>query len=308
LIISASRRTDIPAFYASWLLNRLRAGYVSSVNPYNRTQVRRISLKPEDVDVIVFWTKNPTPLLPYLDEIDQMGLRYYFHFTLNDYPRILEPGMPELEERIGTFQQLAARIGKERVIWRYDPVLFTAQTDSNYHRRRFAALFARLASSTGRIVVSIADAYRGAGQRLAKLADRGYAVIDHPQLEPEYARLFCEMADRAAGAGLAIYSCAEPFDLQPFGIQAGKCIDNDYIQQVFGITVTAKKDQAQRLECGCVVSRDIGSYDSCLHDCIYCYATRDQKTARQNYNTHREDSPSLLGWDEAPPVMGKPGK
>jgi hypothetical protein len=300
LIISASRRTDIPAFYTSWLLNRLRAGYVSSVNPYNRNQVRRISLKPEDVDVIVFWTKNPAPLLPYLDEIDRLGFRYYFQFTLNDYPLLIEPGVPELEERITTLQRLAGMIGKDRVIWRYDPVLFTVRTDFDYHRRRFAALCARLGPFTGRVVVSIADAYRPMKRRLAALESQGYAVLDNPQLSPKFGRLFTDLAGLAGGSGLEICSCAEPIDLRPFGIQAGKCIDNDYIQRVFGITVTAKKDQAQRVECGCVASKDIGAYDSCVHDCVYCYATRNQPAARRNYCAHQADSPSLVGWDEAP--------
>jgi DNA repair photolyase len=295
LIISASRRTDIPAFYSPWLMNRLRAGYVSIVNPYNPHQVSRVSLKPENVDVIVFWTKNPAPLLPYLDEIDSLGLRYYFQFTLNDYPRIIEPGVPELERRVATFEQLAARIGEDRVIWRYDPLLFTAKTDWRYHRRRFASLLDRLAFSTRRVIISIADHYRCAEHRLARLADKGYPGLDQAQLELEYPRLFGEMAERAGQAGLEIFSCAEPVDLRPFGIRPGKCIDDEYLRRTFGITVTAKKDQAQRPECGCVASRDIGSYNSCLHDCVYCYATRNQQTARRNYQLHRPETPDLLG-------------
>jgi hypothetical protein len=306
MIISASRRTDLPAFYTPWLLNRFRAGEVSLVNPYNRRQVSRIALQPDTVEVIVFWTKNPAPLLPYLAEIDRMGFQYYFQFTLNGYPKVLEPGVPPLRERVATFKRLADLIGKERVIWRYDPILFTARTNFAYHRERFAALLAELAPSTGRIVTSIADDYRGAGQRLARLAPQGYAVIAQPQLLPEYGRLFQEMADRAAAAGLTIYSCAEPFDLRPFGIHPGKCIDDEYIQQVFGVTVAARKDPAQRRECGCVASRDIGFYDSCLHDCVYCYATRNQRVARENYRKHRPDAPSLLG--EAEPLPPNPAQ
>jgi hypothetical protein len=302
MIISASRRTDLPAFYTPWLLNRLRAGEVSLVNPYNRRQVSRIALQPDTVAVIVFWTKNPAPLLPYLAEIDRMGFKYYFQFTLNDYPKVLEPGVPPLRERLTTFKRLTDLIGKERVIWRYDPILFTERTDFAYHRKRFAALLAELAPNAGRIVTSIADDYRGAGRRLARLASsQGYTPIAQPQLSPEYGGLFQEMADRAAAAGLRIYSCAEPFDLRPFGIQPGKCIDNEYIQQVFGITVSARKDPSQRRECGCVISRDIGFYDSCLHDCVYCYATRNPRAARENYRRHRPEAPSLLGGAEPLP-------
>jgi hypothetical protein len=197
-------------------------------------------------------------------------------------------------------RRLAERVGKDRIIWRYDPVLLTRQTDFDYHRRRFTELCARLGPYTGRVMVSIADDYPSAWRRLDKLAPQGYAALKNIQLSPEVGRLFTVMAEQATGAGLAIYSCAEPVNLRPFGIQAGKCIDNDYIQRVFGITVTAKKDQAQRRECGCVVSRDIGYYDSCAHGCVYCYATRNPQTARRNYTAHRTDSPSLLGWNEAP--------
>jgi DNA repair photolyase len=245
--------------------------------------------------VIVFWTKNPAPLLPCLDELDHLGLRYYFQFTLNDYPRLIEPGMPDLAERLDTFARLAARVGKERVIWRYDPVLLTAGTDWRYHRERFAALVDRLAPSTGRVIVSIADHYRGAAQRLAGLAAQGYPVLELARFDLEYPRLFGEMAERAVKAGLEIYSCAEPVDLQPLGIRPGKCIDADYLRRVFGITVAAKKDRSQRPECGCVASQDIGAYDSCVHDCVYCYATRNQRTARRNFQNHRPEATSLRG-------------
>jgi hypothetical protein len=295
MIISASRRTDIPAFYAEWLVNRVRAGYVESVNPYNRRQVSRIPLNPEAVAVLVFWTKNPAPLLPYLAELDRMGWRYYFHFTLNGYPRALEPGLPELTERFETWRRLAGMIGKDRIIWRYDPVLLTRTTDFNYHRRRFAELCAKLGPDTGRVVVSIADDYPAARRRLAGLSDQGYELLDQPQLSPEFGRLFTDLADLAGGAGLEIFSCAEPIDLRSFGIRPGKCIDADYIRKIFGVMVPTKKDPAQRAECGCVVSKDIGCYDSCLHDCVYCYATRNSQTARRNYQAHRADASALLG-------------
>jgi hypothetical protein len=294
MIISASRRTDIPAFYAEWLVNRVRAGYVESVNPYNWRQVSRITFNPEAVTALVFWTKNPAPLLPYLTELDRMGWRYYFHFTLNGYPRALEPGLPELAERIVTWRRLAGMIGKDRIIWRYDPVLFTRATDFNYHRRRFAELCAKLGPYTARVMVSIADDYPAARRRLAKLSGQGYGLLDEPQHSPEFGRLFTDLADLAGGAGLEIFSCAETFDLRPFGIPPGKCIDADYIRRVFGVAVAAKKDPAQRAECGCVVSKDIGCYDSCLHDCVYCYATRNQQAARRNYQGRRADAPALL--------------
>ena len=255
---------------------------------------------------MVFWTKNPAPLLPYLPEINRMGYRYYFQFTLNGYPKPLEPGLPETGQLVRTFKQLSDEIGPEKVIWRYDPILFSGRTDFSYHRRRFAELLELLGKSTKRVVVSIVDNYKGFLQRLARLENQGFAMLEQPRLSPEFGKFFVELAHRAIDTGLEIYSCAETFDLRQFGIRAGKCIDNDYIRKVFGIDVTARKDKAQRLECGCVESKDIGAYDSCIHDCIYCYATHNRKAVRQNHSSHRPDSPSLIGWYEAPPE--KPAK
>ncbi|HEY8464190.1 MAG TPA: DUF1848 domain-containing protein [Bacillota bacterium] len=302
MIISASRRTDIPAFYSKWLINRLRAGYVVSVNPFNRGQVSQISLKAEDVEVLVFWTKNPAPLLPYLPELDRMGYRYYFQFTLNGYPRLLEPGLPDVGDLIRTFRQLAEQIGPERVIWRYDPILFTERTDFRYHRKRFAELLKMLSPNTRRVVISIADDYKDSLQRLSLLEHQGFARLEQPQSTPEFGDFFIELAELANNAGLEIYSCAEIYNLQPFNIRPGKCIDDEYIHRVFGIKVTASKDRSQRLECGCVTSKDIGAYNSCIHDCIYCYATHNRKTAHQNYSSYQANSPSL---GLAPSVAGE---
>ena len=134
-VISASRRTDIPAFYGEWLLGRLRAGFVEVRNPYNPKQVKRVSLRAQDVDCLVLWTKNPDPLAGRLDELEKLCPRFYFQYTLNDYPRELEPSLASAAERIKTFTALAARLGPERVVWRYDPVIVSSHTDAGYHRR-----------------------------------------------------------------------------------------------------------------------------------------------------------------------------
>ncbi|HPU75793.1 MAG TPA: DUF1848 family protein, partial [Bacillota bacterium] len=157
MIISASRRTDIPAFYTKWFMNRIRQGSCVVVNPFNSSQRYCVDLAPDAVDAIVFWSKNPAPLIPHLGELDDMGYRYYFQLTICNYPRDIEQYLPPLPERIATAVELARRIGPRRVIWRYDPIIISSRTDAQFHRREFASLASALEGSTTRVVVSLMD-------------------------------------------------------------------------------------------------------------------------------------------------------
>jgi hypothetical protein len=295
MIISASRRTDIPAFYAPWFMNRIRAGYCTVPNPFNRSQVSTISLRPEEVDVIVFWTRNPRPLLPALDELDARGYRYYFQYTLLDNPRALDPKSPPVDAAIATFRALAERIGPARVIWRYDPIALSSATGADFHLERYARIAAALRGSTLRSVVSVMDMYRKIEKRLAALAAQGIAFADQPANQrADFARLMTGLATIAAANEMEIQSCAEELDLASFGIRPGKCIDDDYIRRVFGLQLDLKKDPSQRAACGCVVSRDIGMYDSCLFGCAYCYATSSFARAAVNHAAHDPAGEALL--------------
>jgi DNA repair photolyase len=292
MIISASRRTDIPAFYADWFMQRVREKYCTVVNPFNRQQVTRVSLLPDDVDAIVFWTKNAKPILPYLHELDELGYSYYFQYTLNGYGAAIEPHVPNIDASIETFLDLSARIGAAKVIWRYDPIIFSNRTDENYHRERFSYILEKVQSATKRIVVSVVDDYRKAAANFRSLLANGIEVdkkIDANQLQ----RVCSEMSRRACAANLPIYSCAEQLELSSFGILPGKCIDAELIFDLFGIRVSSEKDKFQRQECGCVKSKDIGFYDTCLHGCAYCYAGTFKAAAR-NRNKHKSTSPSLI--------------
>jgi hypothetical protein len=160
MIISASRRTDIPAFYAEWMVNRVRAGFCTVPNPFNRHQVSCVSLRPEDVDAIVFWTRNPRPLIPRLGELDHCGLRYYFQFTILGYPRELDPKSPSVGAAVEAFKDLSGRLGPRRVIWRYDPLIFTSLTTAGFHRENYGRLAEALRGHTRRSVVSVVDIYR----------------------------------------------------------------------------------------------------------------------------------------------------
>jgi hypothetical protein len=295
MIISASRRTDIPAFYADWFMQRIRHGHCLVPNPFNTRQIAHVSLKPDEVDVIVFWTRNPRPLLPYLPELDGRGYRYYFQYTILNYPHSIDQKTPSLESAIETFQDLAGMCGPERIIWRYDPLLFTTITPAEFHLLAYTVIAQRLAGSTGRSVISIADDYPKARKRLSQLEGQGIRLVQaNLTSHTWFGELLQLLAQVARQHGMQITSCAEELDLRPYGIQPGRCIDHEYIRDTFGLEVTSRKDPAQRKDCGCVISKDIGMYQSCLYGCQYCYANADFEGSRHNYERHDPASTRLL--------------
>ena len=307
MIISASRRTDIPAFYSHWLINRLRAGWCSVPNPFNLQQVSQISLAPQDVDVLVFWTRSPRPLLPYLDELDRRGYRYYFQFTLMDNPPLLDPHHPPTCRAVETFRLLADRIGAQRVIWRYDPIVLTSITPPDFHRIVFGRLAEALRGSTIRCVISFLDIYGKIRPRLAEISRKGAPLlpaamdlqIPGSPIPDQVGNLARDLSSIALQNGMEIVSCAEQHDLKPFGVRPGKCIDDELIARLFGLDVSHTKDPGQRPACGCVQSRDIGMYNSCLFGCRYCYTTGSFERSRLTSN-HDPQSPSLF----LSPLMG----
>jgi hypothetical protein len=298
MIISASHRTDIPAFYAEWMVQRLREGYCTVANPFNRNQVTRISLKPEDVDAIVFWTRNPRPLMPYLDELDSREYHYYFQFTILGYPREIDAKSPLAATAVEAFRELSERLGPRRVIWRYDPIFFSGITPPAFHQENFQRLAESLRGHTQRVVVSIVDMYRKIEKRLKKLEGTRAEVL--PCDADDFGSLMRRLAELAEENGMEIVSCAEEVDLRPFGILPGKCVDDRVIAEALGIEVPGTKDPTQRKACGCVISRDVGMYESCMFGCQYCYATKSFAQAKINFDSHDPKSPSLLGWYEMP--------
>ena len=295
MIISASRRTDIPAFYTAWFMERVRAGFCTVPNPFNANQVSAISLAPQDVDAIVFWTRNPRPLLSHLPELDACGYHYLFQYTLLDYPRWLETRTPPVEAAIDAFRELSARIGPERVIWRYDPLVFTRSIDADYHRRKFAKIAVALAGCTRRLVVSVVDDYAKTRRRLRQLNDETPVAKETIAEDGAFAELMRDLARIAGEQGMEIQSCAETLDLQSYGIRPGKCIDDDLLRRLFGLDIAGTKDPSQRAHCGCVVSKDIGMYNSCLFGCQYCYATGSFDAVHTRYVQHDPHAPSLFG-------------
>ena len=306
MIISVSRRTDIPAFFTDWFMKRIDEQYCTMVNPFNRNQVSYISLKPQDVEAMVFWTKNARPLMPHLEKLKQLGYSYYFQYTVNGYGEILEPNVPSLDECIETFCELSSMVGPEKVIWRYDPIIISNKTGIDYHKERFSYILERLCQATRRIVISIVDDYRKATINFKRLQQSGIEVSLIKDAA-EVGGLVHYIADASASHNLEVFSCAETFDLQPYGIKAGKCIDDELIKELFDIRVGSNKDKSQRAECGCIVSKDIGHYDTCLHGCSYCYAGT-LNSGKANQAEHQESSPSMLGRYLAEPKPEKPQK
>jgi hypothetical protein len=292
MIISASRRTDIPAFYSKWFINRVRQGWCLVPNPFNTNQVSRVPLLPGEVDAFVFWSRNPRPLMKYLDELDDLGFRYYFLFTVIGYPSGIDPGAPPLSASIRTFQQLSARVGRQRTIWRYDPIVLSDLSGTGFHESNFRLVAERLKGATDRCVISFVKPYRKARARMEAAAPGASAPVDFSSLPVR--TLLNAISGTARENGMEMFSCASEMDFSEFGIYPSRCIDSDLISKLFGVRINPPKDPCQRKECGCAASRDIGMYDSCVFGCSYCYATSNLDRARAGYARHDPLSPSLL--------------
>lgn len=295
MIISASRRTDIPAFYADWFINRIRAGWCLVPNPLNGHQLSFVPLIPEEVTVIVFWSKNPEPLIQYLDEIDRRGFRYYFQFTLNDYPQFMEPHLPNIIDRIETFKKLSERLGSLRVIWRYDPIVISNLTPLEFHVDKFSEIAKSLRGYTNRVMVSFVDYYKKTDLRFEELREYGFEFEKEFDHTPQAFPLLKKMREIAHENEIEILTCAEDINFLSVGVAPGCCIDAELIHKLWSIKSDIKKDPTQRPVCLCAISKDIGINDTCLHGCAYCYATRKRETAERRYSEHDVNSPAIWG-------------
>jgi DNA repair photolyase len=288
MVISASRRTDIPAFYSKWVLNRLREGYLYVRNPMNYHQVGRVNLNPEAIDCIVFWTKNPQNIIDKLDAIDEMGYKYFFQFTLNPYDDVLEKNLPPQANVISSFRQLSEKLGKHRVIWRYDPILLTDSVTKEYHYKNFEYLAKCLSGFTKQCIISFLDLYVKTQRNMKHLKLQNINEADMLEMAGV-------LAEIAKGYSLEVKSCAEAVDLSSKGVTHARCIDDSLISKLIGCSLTADKDKNQRKECGCIESIDIGAYNTCKNGCVYCYANFSPVAVKNNCRMHDENSPLLIG-------------
>lgn len=287
MILSVSRRTDIPNYYSDWFISRVKEGFLYVRNPMNAHQISRIDLSPDVVDCIVFWTKNPANMIEKLEHLK--NYIYYFQFTLTGYGKDVEPNLPnKREELIPTFKRLSEKIGKEKVIWRYDPILISKRYTMDYHLKAFEEIASNLADYTEKVVISFVDLY--------SKTQRNTRGLDIKQMtNEEMISLAGKMAHIASKYNLIIETCAEQIDLQEVGIQHGSCIDKKLIERILGCKLLVEKDKNQRGECGCFESVEIGTYNTCLNGCKYCYANFNDNKVKDNVKLYDKDSALLCG-------------
>ena len=298
MLISASYRTDIPAFYGEWFANRLRAGYCRVVNPYGGAP-SRVSLLPEHVDGFVFWTKNLGPFLPRLGEVRARGFPFVVQFTINGYPRSLEYAVVDADKSVEHARRIADEYGPRVVVWRYDTIVFWSQTlvfssatPRDFHLRNFERLATALAGATDEVVISFAQIYRKSRINM----DAAAALFDFTWENPDDAvkmSLASELAACARAYGMQLTVCSQARFLEP-GIEPARCIDANRMSDVAGRIVRARV-KGNRPECACHESRDIGEYDTCPHGCVYCYAVRTRALARRHFRDHDPAGEFLYG-------------
>lgn len=298
MIINTGQRTDIPAFYARWFLNWIRAGSVCVRNPYNPSQVSRYRLSPKVVDCIGFCTKNPLPLLPYLDQLQGYG--QYWYVSITPYGRDLEPNVPDKHRLLQAFRQLSREVGKQAIGWRYDPILLTERYTTEYHLRAFRTMAETLAGFTDTVVISFVDCYPKVLQNFPEL-----------QTVPEAVRLQLgkELIGIAARYGMQLRTCAEGDQLAPYGADCSGCMKLSDYERAIGKKLHAPKVKGARAECACYLSCDIGAYSTCRHFCRYCYANGARQEVLVRSRQHDPASPFLIGnYEEGDQIHDVPQK
>ncbi|MBO5494409.1 MAG: DUF1848 domain-containing protein [Eubacterium sp.] len=284
MILNTGQRTDIPAYYSEWFINRIEAGEVLSRNPYNPQQVIRYRLDPEVVDLLVFGTKNPAPLLPHLEKLSRFS--QLWHITITPYGRDIEPNVPPVSEVVESVKALSKSIGANRIFWRYDPVFISDKYSADFHKRAFDKIAAALSGSAQNGVISFIDLYEK-------------TVRNFPTVTEVSKPLRLELGESFAGSakrhGIKLYACCEDEELSRFGIDTQGCMTKEVVQGVIGERLEMPKPQYARAQCRCLLGNDIGAYNTCPHMCKYCYANYDSRIVMNNYRNHDPDSPLLLG-------------
>ena len=287
MILSVSRRTDIPNYYSEWFFNRLKEGFLYVRNPMNFHQISEIKISPDVVDCIVFWTKNPLPMMERLDELE--AYNYYFQFTLTGYGNDVERNLPNKKTSvIPIFQELSNRIGKEKVVWRYDPIFFSNRYNAKYHLKAFRSIAEALSGYTEKCVISFLDIYPKNKKNMDNL-------LSYDLSDSELRGFAKELSNIAKENHIKIGSCAEKIDLDEYGIIHNSCIDKELIEKIIGCKLKINKDKNQRIECGCVESVEVGRYNTCKNGCVYCYANYSAKSVESNFQKYDPLSPLLCG-------------
>ncbi len=285
MIIGASGRCDICAYFSEWFINRIRDGYVMVRNPYNPSAVSRYSLSADVVDCIMFCTKNPLPMIKYVDEIKKF--HPYFFVTVTPYGKDVEPNVPDKYEIMDGVCELSKKLSPHNVCWRYDPILITERYSIEYHVRAFEKMSAVMGNYVDECVISFIDLYAKTKRNFPEA--RAVTAEEKQILAKELGRI-------AKKYGFTVKTCSENGDLVKYGIKQGSCLARETLEKAIGAPLTDVKNEKARTEyCGCMPSRDIGEYNACMHGCKYCYANYDMKTVAENFKKHDPSSPFLLG-------------
>lgn len=284
MIIQAGMRTDIPAFYSKWFLNRLKEGFVLVRNPYNPSLVTRYELNPEVVDLIAFCTKNPAPMLPHLKELKSYG--QYWFVTITPYGKDIEPNVPDKEQVMRDFQMLSREVGVDSMGWRYDPILIDQTYTVERHIADFTHMAETLAGYTNTCVISFLDLYQKVKRNFPEARE-----VSKPE-RIALGQAFVEIGNRY---GMKIKACAEGTELAPYGVDCSGCMTLETFETALHGHLDAPKMKSARKECACYLGSDIGAYDTCGHLCRYCYANTNAALVRENIRRHDSKSPFLLG-------------
>ena len=287
MIINTGCRTDIPAFYAKWLMNRIREGYVLVRNPYNPNQVTKYNLSPEVVDCLAFCTKNPEPMLTYLDELDMY--KQYWFVTITPYGKDIEPNVPDKKKIMESFKKLSNHIGVDSIGWRYDPIFIGNGFDVNKHIECFEKMAKELKGYTHNCTISFLDVY--------EKVKRNAPNINPPTKEEqiEIAKAFSKIGKEN---NMIIHACCEKTYLSQYGLQCNGCMSQEIVEKAINNTLHPPKRKNIRQECNCLMGNDIGAYNTCGHLCKYCYANANKQFVIENMKKHDNNSSFLIGRSE----------
>lgn len=285
MILNTGGRTDTVQYYTQWLLKRFEEGYVCSRNPLFPNKVTRYDLTPDKVDAIQFCSKNYEPILADLPKITGR-FPTYFHYTITAYGKDVEPGVPSIEKSIETLKKLSAIVGKQRLAWRYDPVLLTSAYTVETHMQTFDRMARELTPYVDRCIFSFVEMYKKLEVNMPELI---------PLTERDKTALAKGLGEIAATYGLWLQTCGTNGDYSQYGIHPSGCMTLEMMGKANGIVFRSLKHRGMRQGCHCIETRDIGAYDTCLNGCKYCYANNRPEKAFENFKLHDPDSPLLLG-------------
>jgi hypothetical protein len=297
VIISASYKTDIPAFYGDWFLNRLHAGYCKILNPYN-ARISRVPLDKPSVDGIVFWTKNAGPFLPHLEAVASLGFPFVVQYTINGYPRALESAVIDAVRSIRHVRHISETFGPRVPVWRYDTIVISTLTPTTFHLENFTRIAQQLEGAVDEVVISFMHLYDKTRRNLARAAtERGFDWHD-PTAE-EKRELVSRLVSIARTHEIRLSICSQPTFVVDGAVEA-RCVDADRLEALAGSKIKARL-HGNRKQCGCFESRDIGEYNTCPQGCVYCYAVVNTALAKERFSLHDPNSEFLF----APPPWAK---